>query len=118
MQLAIERHLLQNLAAVGLEGGAEVMNIDAAQSGHEPVRNPRRNAAHPEIVDASFAPAADNIVTGGNLLQENWNVGRIVLQIAIHGDNVFAARMIETGRQPSRLAEIAAEFHYCNAAVY
>ena len=41
VQLPIERNLLKNLTAIGLEGGAEVVNIDAAQLGHQPVRHAR-----------------------------------------------------------------------------
>ena len=99
MQLTVERHLLKDVAAVGLEGGAEVVDIDAAQFGHQPVGTTRRNAAQPEIVDALLAPSADNVVAFGNFLQEARDVGGIVLQIAVHGDDVFAAGVVETGRQ-------------------
>src|SRR5579863_835298 len=112
MQLTVERNLLENLPPVGLERRAEVVNIDAAQLGHEPVRNPGGNAAHPEIIDTIFAPAADNVVTGRNLLQENWNIGGIMLQIAVHGDDVFPARVIKTRSQPRGLAEISPELDH------
>ena len=52
MQLAVKRDLLQNLATIRLERGAKVVNGDAAQFRHEPVGAARRNAAHPEIVNA------------------------------------------------------------------
>ena len=42
----------------------------------------------------------------------------IVLQIAIHSDDVFAARVIETSGEPGSLAEIAAKFHHGDTAVY
>ena len=35
MHLAIERYVLDNLAPVGLEGSAEVVNIDTGEDGHE-----------------------------------------------------------------------------------
>src|ERR1700688_4064499 len=117
MQFAIERYLLQDLAAISFEGGAEVVNIDAAQFGHEPVRNARGDATHPEIIDANLAPAADDIVTGRNLFQKHWNVGRIVLQIAIHRDDVFATRMVETGGQSGGLAEVAPELDHGDPAI-
>ena len=37
VQFAVERDLLQNLATIGLEGGAEVVDIDATELGHHPV---------------------------------------------------------------------------------
>ena len=34
MHLAVERNVLDDLAAISLEGGAEVMNIDAGEACH------------------------------------------------------------------------------------
>src|SRR5271165_2827412 len=118
VQFAIERYLLQNVAAVGFERGPEVVDVDAADLGHHPVGDARRDAAHPEIVDAHFAPSADNVVTGRNLFQKQRDVVGIVLQIAIHGDDVLAAGMVETGRQSSGLAEVAAQLDHRYAAVH
>src|SRR5215470_7794994 len=118
MQFAVQRHLLENLSAIGFERGSEVVNIDAAQLRHQPVGTPGREAAQPEIVNTHFAPAADDVITLGNLLQKNRNVGGIVLQVAIHSDDVFATRMIEPGCESGGLAEIPAKAHYRHAAVH
>src|SRR6476660_2493093 len=118
MQLSVERHLLQNLAAIRLKRGAEVVNVHAADFGHQPVGATRWNAAEPEIIDAAPAPATDNVVAVGNLLQKKRDIGRIVLQIAVHGDNVFAAGMIETGGKSRCLAKISAQFDNRHAAVH
>ena len=99
VQLAIERNLLQNLPPVGFECRAEIVDIHTAQLGHQPVGAARWNAPQPEIVDAALAPSADDVVTLGDFLQKQRNVGRIVLQVAVHGDDVFAAGVIEAGRQ-------------------
>ena len=117
MQFAVERHLLENVAAISLERRAEVVNVDAAQLGHHPVGDARRDAAHPEIVDANFAPSADDVVSGRNLFQEQRNVGGIVLQVAIHGDDVFPAGVIEACGQSGGLSEIAAQLDDCDAAI-
>src|SRR5208283_5231813 len=79
VQLAIERDLFEDLAAIGFEGGAEVVNVAAAELGHEPVRHAGGDAAHPEIIDANLAPAADDVVTGRDLFQKHRDVGGIVL---------------------------------------
>src|ERR1700678_2517111 len=118
VQLAVERNLFQNLAAVSFKRRAKVVNLHAAQLGHQPVGDAGRNAAHPEIIDTDFAPAADDVVTGGDLLQKNRDVRGIVLQIAIHGDDVFAARVIKSSGKPCGLSEVAAQFHHRNAAVH
>src|ERR1700691_778829 len=70
MQLAVERHLLQDLAAISFEGSAEVVNVHAAQLGHQPVRDAGGYAAHPEIIDANLAPAADNVISCRDFFQK------------------------------------------------
>src|SRR5260370_40653026 len=108
MQFAVEWDLLQNVATIGFERSTKVVDVDAADFRHHPVGDARGNAAHPEIVDANFAPSADDVVAGGNLFQEQRNVVGIVLQIAIHGDDVLSAGMVEPGRESSGLAEVSA----------
>ncbi len=110
MEFSVERYLAENLTAVGFEGGAEIVNVDAAELGHQPVGTARGETAEPEIVDAILAPSADDVIALGNFLEEKRNVGRIVLQIAVHGDDVFAASVIETGGEACGLAEVAAQF--------
>ncbi len=117
MKFTVQRNLLKNVAAVRFERGAEVVDIDAADLGHHPVGNARGNAAHPEIVDAVLAPSADDVVTGSNLFQKDGNVVGIVLQIAIHGDDVFPARVIESGGKSCSLTEVAPQFDHRHATV-
>src|SRR5581483_10278792 len=62
MQLAVERHLVDDLSPVSLKRGAEVVYIDTAQLGHQPIRTPGRDAPHHKIVDALLAPSTDNVV--------------------------------------------------------
>src|SRR6185295_6111156 len=99
VQLTVERDLVQNFPAIGFKGRAKVVDVHAAQFGHQPVSAAGRQAAKPEVVDAPLAPAADNIVALGNLFQKNGDIGRIMLQVAIHGDDIFAAGVIEAGSQ-------------------
>ena len=91
--------------------------FDAAELGHQPIGDLRRNATHDEVVDALFAPAADDVVTLAQFLQEQRNVVGIVLQIAIHGDHVLAFGVIESGGQRGSLAEVAAQLHHYHAAI-
>jgi len=39
MEFPVERHLLQNFTPVCLKCGAEIVDIHAAELGHQPVRN-------------------------------------------------------------------------------
>src|ERR1700686_3102956 len=117
MELPIERDLAENFAAIRFKCTAQLMDIDAAQLGHQPVRASRREAAKPEIIDARLAPAADDVIALSNFFEEQRDVGGIVLQIAVHGDDVFAAGMVESGGQAGGLAEVAAELDYRNPAI-
>jgi len=118
VEFAIERDLVENVAAIGFEGRAKVVNVYAAQFGHDPVGAPRGNASQPEIVDTLLAPAADDVVPFCNLFQKHWDVGGVVLQIAIHSDDVFAARVIEAGGQGGSLAKVAPQLNHGYATVH
>src|ERR1017187_1485732 len=110
MQLSIERNLPEDLAAISFERGAKIVNIDAAQLGHQPVGAARRNAPQPEIVDPILAPSADDVVALGNFLEEYRNVGRIMLQVAIHGDNVLAAGVSNPAANPAVCPKLRRSF--------
>src|SRR4029077_19297448 len=108
VQLAVEWNLFKNVAAIRFEGRPKIVDINPAELGHEPIRTTGRNAAQPEIIDALFAPAANDVVALRNFFQKERDVGRVVLKVAIHGDDVFTARMIESRRQSRSLPKIPA----------
>ena len=74
--------------------------------------------AHDEVVDALLAPSGDDIVTLVELLNECRNVIGIVLKVAVHGKDVLAGGVIETGRQCRRLTEVPPQLDYKHAAVH
>ena len=82
------------------------MDVHTAQLGHEPVCATGRNAPQPEIIDPLLAPPADDVVTLADLLQENRNVGRVVLQVSVHGDDVLAPGMVKPRGKRRGLAKI------------
>src|SRR5262249_32863173 len=96
----------------------EVVDINAAQLRHQPIGASGRNAVQPEIINADLAPAADNVVSLGNLFEKDRNVRGVVLQVAVHGDDVLAARMIKTCVEACGLPEISPEPHNRDAAVH
>src|SRR5215831_6044072 len=99
MQFAVKRHLLEYLVAIRLERCSEVMNIDTAELRHHPVCTVGRDATQPEIVNALLSPAADDVIALGDFFQKYRDICGIVLQVSIHGDDVFAASVIETSSQ-------------------
>ena len=118
VHLAVEGDVLDDLAAVGLEGGAEVVDVDAAEDCHEPVGGAGRDAAQEEVVGALRAPAADDVVAFFELGEEVGDLVGIVLEIAVHGEDVVALGVVEAGGEGRGLTEVAAELDDEDAAVY
>ena len=118
MHLAIQRDVVDHLTAIGLERGAKVVNVDAGKLGHQPVGATRRNPAHDEIVDALLTPSADHVVALFQLGDKFRDLGGVVLQIAIHGQDVVALGMIESRGKRGGLAKIAPQLDHQNPAVH
>ncbi len=117
MHLAIQRNIVDDLAAVGFEGCAEVVNVHTRKLGHQPVGASRRNPSHNEVVDPFLPPSRNDVIPLLELLKESGNVIGIVLQIAIHGQNELARGVIESGGKRRGLAKIPAQLHHQHAAV-
>src|SRR5208283_2747385 len=117
VQLSIELNLPQDFPPVSLKSRAKVMDIDAAQIGHQTVGATRRETAQPEIVDAILAPSADDVVALCNFFEEQRNIGGIVLQVAVHGNDVFPAGMVESSGEAGGLAKIPPQLDDGHAAV-
>ena len=61
-----------------------------------------------EIVDALLAPSADDVAASGFEGFEHYrDIVRIVLQVAVHGDNDFAGSVVKTGGERGGLTVIA-----------
>ena len=117
MHLAVERDVLDDLAAIGLEGGAEVVDVDVAEDRHEPVGRARGNAAHDEVVAAMLAPATDDVVAFFQFGEEVGDLVGVVLEIAVHGEDEVALGVVEAGGEGGGLAEVAAELDDENPTV-
>ena len=59
-----------------------------------------------ELVGTRRSPARHGVVAFGELVEEIRDLRRIVLQIAVHGDDDLAAGVVEPGRQGGRLAVV------------
>src|SRR6516162_4757731 len=64
VQFAVKRNLLYHFPSISFEGRAEVVDVNPAELGHQPVRDPGGNAPHDEVVDALLTPAAHDVITG------------------------------------------------------
>src|SRR5579875_3804606 len=109
VQLAVQLDFGQYFAAIGLERGAEVVQVHARKLGHDPVGDAAGQLAGQKGVGALHAPAAHDVVPLLNFFDESRNFGGIVLQVAVHGNDDLAAGVIEPSFQRGGLPEIAAK---------
>ena len=117
MHFTVERDVGDDFALIGFVGGAEVVDVNTGELGHEPVGDAGRDAAHDEVVNALFAPAGDDVVAFFELLEELGDLVGVVLEVAVHGEDVFTRGVVKTGGKGGCLAEVAAELDDEYAAI-
>jgi len=103
-----ELQRLHDLGAKHLQRTAVVVDADAADPREQPVGDDRRHMAGQERILAVLAPAAHDIELARQR-QHARNVVRIVLEIAVGGDDQAAARLPESGGEGGGLAKVAHE---------
>jgi len=113
----IDANILDYLAAIGFERGAEVVNVHARQPGHQPVGAGGRKTPHNNVVDTVLAPARNHVVSLFQFFQERGNIVGVVLQVAVHGHDELARGVIKPGGQRRGLPEVPAQLHHQHAAV-
>ena len=107
VHLAIQGQSFGQVAAQSPQGTAHVQKSYAGDLANQPVADPRRNLTQEEMVLTAGPQAQDGIVTLLQLVQQTSDVGRVVLEVAVHGDQHLAARPVNAGLQGRRLAEVA-----------
>ena len=112
VHLSVKRDALDHPTAIGLEGSAEVMNVDAREPSQQPVGAIRGNAPCQQIVDAVLAPAGDHVVTLREHFDKVGNFVRVVLQVTVHSEDELARGIVKTGRQGRGLPEVPAELDH------
>ena len=106
VHLAVKPHALQHAAAVGLQRAAEIVRADAGEPGDQAVGEPRGNLARDQSVLAILSPARNDVVTGVDLVEQPGNVRRVVLAVAVDGNEDLTARLVERGRQGRGLTAV------------
>src|SRR5260370_25220555 len=91
---------------VRLKGSAKVMQRDSRKRRHGPIRNAARQATREPGIFSFVAPTADDVEAFVKFFNERRNLGRIMLQIAVHGNDDFAAGSVKAGFKCRRLAKI------------
>ncbi len=107
---ARELRARQELAPIGLEPAAAVVDGHARRARDEPVRCLRRQHAREKRLLAREAPPAGDVDAGPfERGEEPRNVARVVLPVAVEGHHDRAARVGEARRERRGLAEVPVE---------
>ncbi len=114
VHLAVEAHAFEHPAAVGLERAPEVVQGYSRDARDQSVGEPRRDLAGDEGVVAILPPARDHVVALFELREQPRDVGRIILPVAVDGNDDLAARQIERRRQRRSLAAVSPQKHHAN----
>ncbi len=117
MKLSVEVDVFENLGSVGLEGGAEIVEVHSGGLRHQPVRDTGWQAAGESVIGTLVAPAAGNVVAFVDWPKQRGDVFRGVLKVAIHGNDDVALGFVKAGGESGGLAEVAAEADNLEAMV-
>ena len=82
VHLAVEPHVLDDVAAIGLQRAAEVAQMNARHVRDDPVRDLRRQHAG-DVIAAVMPPPADHVVALVDLFEQVRDVVRVVLHVAV-----------------------------------
>ena len=116
MQLAVDADLAQHLAAVELEAAVVVVQAAAGERAHQPVEYPAGINLVPGVV-AGLLPAADDVIALFEPVEKPRDLGRIVLKVAVQGEDQVAPGCLKRGRERGGLAEVATESDCAHARV-
>ena len=116
MHLAVEPDVVQHAAAVGLQRAAVVVQVDAGHDGDQAVGD-AADQHSARLVLAVLPPARNDVVALGDLVQQFGDVGGIVLQVGVDGDDDIAPGGIDAGHHGGRLAVVAAEVQHADPRV-
>ncbi len=89
------------------------MQSQAGKAAGDGVEDPRREPA-PEGISPPRLPAGDEVEPFVELRQEAWDLGRVVLQIAVDRDHELTLRLLEPRLESGRLAEVPSQAHDAN----
>src|SRR5215472_17587339 len=109
MHLAVKLNALQRLPPIGFQGASIIVQMNPRNRRDEPVGQRARQIALQRGVLPLLPPARDEIVAFIQFGQELRNIGRIILEIAIHGDEDISLGKTNPGHESRRLTSIAAQ---------
>ncbi len=109
VHFSVEVHAFETLLAVDFETAAGIVDAVAHDQPAQKVRPAGRKALEERIL-AVLAPAADHVeLVLFEVVDHFGNIGGVVLQISVHGDDIIVLRGVDARVHGGRLAEVAAE---------
>ena len=72
---------------------------------------------HPGTITL-VSPPANDVKALFQLLDKPRNIGRVMLEVSIHGDDVITARRVKAGAQGDGFARVMAQSHDRDPAIY
>ena len=119
MQLAVDSQVLGDLGAEDFQGAAVVAQVYAAQVTNDPVGDAARDFAEEGTILAVDALANDEVplITVPDEGQHGGQVGRVVLEVTVHGSDEIAPGHVDARHQGEALAVVLAELHDDEAGV-
>ena len=117
MHIRIEDDAIQELPPVSLQGTAVVADGNTGEPTNDPIGNPGGNLAGEQPVLSPLPIPHNQIITLSYLGHETGNVGRIVLEIPIHGHHDVPTSVVEPSLHGRRLTVVAGEADHTDAVV-
>jgi hypothetical protein len=117
VHLAVEAGALHHLRPVGLQGAAVVVDRGAGDPADQPVGGHRGEAARDHLVLAVPPPAADDVAALVEGREQQSEIPRVVLQVAVQGNDGQTPGAVEAGLEGRRLPVVAAEPDHLDAGV-
>ncbi len=117
VHLAVEGEGLGQVAAHGAQRAAHVLDGHSGHLADQPVAQEAGYLANEEMILPIGAEAKDGIVALGQLVEQARNVGRIVLQVTVHGDEHVTTGPVDAGLERGGLAEVAPQLHDLHARI-
>ena len=89
--------VLDDFFPESFQSAAVVMQLHLSDERNEPIGDDRRQAAAEESIFPLSPPAADDVVSLFDFLDEKGKIVGIILQIGIKSDDNFPLSTVETG---------------------
>src|SRR5919201_2484374 len=116
MQLTVETEAAYDLHAICLQAAVHVVQTHAGEPARDGVEHAREDAPRERIAPPRL-PARHEIEPLVELCEEARNLSRVVLEIAVERHDGVAVRLVETGAEGGRLAEVASQADDANVVV-